>query len=687
MRGGAVQDYLAEPKTSDVRKTFMCAVFAALLTAVGYFTIAWADDKAINERERLQLIKMTNSFVTIYSQNRKTGSTVPATFRRLGIEHFSNSGLSGDDQENTSVTVPGRPGLELGLTAQTLHQEDMIEHFVNNPSAPPIHEHKFEGGRLIGRTVVPSVANTASCVSCHNNLLEEEVYQLGDVMGAYIVERDLTSNLIADIKYSGMWFVSSLLIFWLLGSRERNHNINALRLESRVHIEKMKNEAEAKEKFLLSHDSLTGLPNRKLFNDYLSDALERDQNENLNAALIDLDEFKSVNDTMGHAAGDALLVEVAARLNECLRDVNGIVARLGGDEFAIVWDAECRLGEPDALAQRILNAMAKPMEFEKWQVAPKCSIGIATWANIHSNTQADFLKSADAALYVAKGRGKNTYQLFDRAIDASIIRQNKIAARLPLSIHEGELRIVMQPKVLLHDGSFKGFETLSRWRLNGEDISPEEFVAVAENTGSIRELDLRVMHEAASFSTKLEQETGVAVPVAVNLSANTFRSGSLLEDIQDVLWETGLRPDRLTIEVTETAAIENWKLVQDVLYRLREIGVRAALDDFGTGYSSLAYLLRMKFDEIKIDREFVRDIKPDNDNHKLLQHIAEMAESLGVELVIEGIETEQQVELIRGSAHRIGQGYYFSRPLELDDARDYLSNTILDQSGDISSSA
>ena len=681
-----MREFLAGPKANSIRTTFFWALLAASLTSVGYFTIAWTEDKSINERERLQLIEMTNSFVSVFSENRGEGAPVPATFRRLGIEHFSESDPSNSERRDTSVRMPGRPGLELGITEQDPRLTAVIESFVDRPTAPPYQEHQFEGGRLIGRTVLPSVANNESCVSCHNTWLQEEAYQVGDVMGAYIVERDLTSNLIDDIKYSGLWFISSFLIFWLLVSREKNHNINAMRLESRVQLEKMKNEVEAKEKFLLSHDSLTGLPNRKLFNDHLREALEGDF-ENLNAGLIDLDDFKSVNDTMGHAAGDALLVEVASRLNRCLQGKNGIVARLGGDEFAIVWTTSSYSSEPDAIAQRILNEMVTPLEFEKWRITPKCSIGIAAYANIQSNTPSDLLKSADAALYVAKDRGKNTYQLFDRAIDASIVRHSKIAARLPFSIREGDLRIVMQPKVLLHDGSFTGFETLSRWRLNGEDISPDEFVAIAENTGAVRDLDLRVLREAALFSTTMERETGLDIPVSVNLSAKTFRSGSLLEDIQDIMWETGLEPSRLTVEVTETSAIENWKLVQDVLNRMREIGVRVALDDFGTGYSSLAYLLRMKFDEIKIDREFVRDIEPDNDNHKLLQHIAELAESLGVELVIEGIETEQQVELVQGNTSRIGQGYYFSRPLELEDARQYLLDIVILETGNSSSSA
>lgn len=667
----------AEPKNSNARMTVVWALLAALLTAIGYFMIAWSEEKVVNERERLQLIEMTNSFVSVFSQNRGEGAPVPATFRRLGIEHFSDTNLSDNGRDMTSVRMPGRPGFELGISEGDPRLENIIADFVANPASPPIHEYRVEGMQLIGRTVLPSIASSESCVSCHNAALGDGTYKVGDVMGAYIVERNLTANIIDDAKYSGLWFLSSFLIVLLLMSRERTHNNNVARLETRVQIEKLKTEAEAKEKFLLSHDALTGLPNRKLYNDYLRDAVERSDKEVLYLALIDLDDFKAVNDTMGHAAGDALLIEVAARLTKCMKNENGIVARLGGDEFAIVWASNSHLSAPGAVAQRILDEMAKPLEFEKWFITPKCSIGIASWATVQSNVPSDLLKSADAALYVAKGRGKNTYQLFDRAIDESIIRHNNIARSLPRSILEGDLRIVMQPKVLLRDGSFKGFETLSRWRLNGEDISPEEFVRVAEHTGAVRDLDLRVMREAASFSTQLEEEVDFAIPVAVNLSANTFRTGSLLEDIQDVLWDTGLSPDRLTIEVTETTAIENWKHVQDVLGRLREIGVRVSLDDFGTGYSSLAYLLRMKFDEIKIDREFVRDIEPDNDNHKLLQHIAELAESLGVELVIEGIETQQQVELIQGTKNRIGQGYYFSKPLELDAARQYLRDSIL----------
>lgn len=676
-----IQEELAQANVSSSRKTVMFAIFAAALTAVAFFLIAWNEDKSVNQRERLQLIKMTNSFVTAFSQNRGEGAPVPATFRRLGIEHFSSSGGTGTEQGDTTVRMPGRPGLELGITEEDPRLRRIINSFVDTPDALPHNEHRFEAQRLIGRTVYASVATAESCVSCHNEVLQQNVYEIGDVMGAYIVERDLTENLVSDLNYSVVWFFASLLIFWLLASRERNHNIKAIQLENRVHLKEMKNAAAEKEKFLLSHDTLTGLPNRKLFNDYLAKAMSGGMNANLNAALIDLDEFKAVNDTMGHAAGDALLVEVASRLEDALRHLDGIVARLGGDEFALVWMTVGCSSEAEFVAKDILKVMAAPLEFEQWEIRPKCSIGIATWGNTGSGDPSDFLKCADAALYVAKGRGKNTYQLYDQAIDASIHRKNDMASQLPHSIDEGELRIVMQPKVLLRDGSFKGFETLSRWRFNGEEISPEEFVKVAESTGSVQSLDLQILREAALFSTQMERETAVEVPFSVNLSAKSFCSGTLLEGIQDVLFETGLPPARLTLEITETAAIENWKLVQTVLSSLREFGVRTSLDDFGTGYSSLVYLLRMKFDEIKIDREFVRDIEPENENHKLLRHLSEMAESLGIDLVIEGIETAQQVELIRGNPRHVGQGFYFSKPLEMDEAKEFILNAVTARTG------
>lgn len=659
---------------ASYRRTFLIAGIIALLTSIGYFIIALSEDISISTRERLQLIEMTNSFVSVFSENRGDNSPVPAKFRRLGIDHFSDIAQAGQGQNETMVRMPGRPGFEIEAKEMDPRLVKIIQRYVNDPSTQPLQEHRFENNRFIGRTVYPSMATSESCATCHNATLGADVYVKGDVMGAFIVERDLTGTLIDDIKYASLIFGSSFLLFGLAAMRERKRGLKVMRLESQVRVEEMKSAAEAKEKFLLSHDPLTGLPNRKLFNDYMQDAFDNGRQQHLAVALIDLDDFKAVNDCAGHAAGDAMLNHVAKRLQSCLRNAEGLAARLGGDEFALVWEIRSA-NEVADMGEAILSAMDDPLKFERLKFAPKCSIGIADWSTIQVSSPTELLKASDDALYAAKHRGKNTYQVYDLAIHQVSMRRNAIASHLPHAIRDGKLRVVMQPKVVLETGRFAGFEALTRWNHNGQELYPDEFIPVAENTGAIRQIDLHMLEEAARFSVDTEGLTGVAVPVSVNLSANSFSGGSLVKCIEDILERTRMRPERLTIEITESVAIENWANVEEVLSKLRRHGIRTALDDFGTGYSSLGYLLRMKFDEIKIDKAFLDDIEHSEGNRVILDHIAAMAEDLGTDLIVEGIETEHQIELISGGKQRLAQGYFFSPPLELDEARNYVRAT------------
>jgi diguanylate cyclase (GGDEF)-like protein len=579
------------------------------------------------------------------------------------------------------MRMPGLPDHELGTIETDPRLATVIAAFADRANRAPVHEQRWEDGRLIARTLVPSVAEKETCVTCHNQLLGADVFEVGDAMGAYVVEHDVTANVITDAKYAALWFIGSLALFWLIGFREHARNLHVLQLKSQVKIEEMKNAAEAKEKFLLSHDTLTGLPNRKLFNEHLANCFDTADPTGLTAALVDLDDFKLVNDTMGHAAGDALLVEVAQRLKAATRPVNAMVARLGGDEFAMVWRNQDAASAGSAVAAHTLALVTRPMEFENWSITPKCSIGLAALGQgpDHSidQTPAELLKAADAALYSAKDLGKNTYQEYDKTIDASLRRQKIIAARLPAAIENGDIRVALQPQVCLKTRKFRGFEALARWTMDGEEIRPDEFITIAEGTGAVKALDMLVLTKAARFARSLQGELGCPVPISVNVSAKSFRSLSLSEDIQDILWTTGFPAEQLTVEVTETAAMEKLEAVQATLGTLRKLGVRSALDDFGTGYSSLAYLLRMEFDEIKMDREFVRDIHEGNDNHILVRHLADMLCQLDTDLVLEGIETEEQVSLLQGSGMRVGQGYLFSRPLELDAARSYLRDTLI----------
>lgn len=648
-------------------------IIAALITSVIFLGVLWFEETTINKQERLQLVELTDSFVAAFSQTRVDDAIIPSEFRRIAMDNFTAAGQSGlSKRSGTVIRMPGTPGLELGQSEPDDRLAAIISDYAADPVFMALHEQRIENGRIIARTLVPTVADNETCVTCHNALLNQEIYEVGDIMGAYIIERDMTNNLITDLKFTAVFFFASLLLFHSIGYRERLRNLHVIQLTSRVRIEEMKNAADVSERFLLSHDALTGLPNRKLFNEHLSQIQPSNTLTALNAALIDLDDFKMVNDTMGHAAGDALLIEVAHRLKAATQTVDAMVARLGGDEFAIVWQSDAQSPSVDRIAADILNLVVRPMEFETWVITPKCSIGVASANNDALLSPTELIKSADAALYVAKDKGKNTYQLFDFAIDASVRRKIQIASVLPQSIQDGDIRIVFQPKVALQDGSFEGFEALARWSLDDKAISPIEFVKVAENAGVVKELDLHVLDAATLHAKQLEVASGREVPISVNLSAKTCQTPELIEEIQDILWTNNFAAKCLTVEVTETSVVENLEVVQDLLLALRKIGVRTAIDDFGTGYSSLAYLTKMAFDEVKIDRAFVRDLALGNENHIILTYLGGMLGELEIDMVVEGIETEKQLNLLKRHGNFVGQGYYFSVPLEIEDAEKYL---------------
>ena len=390
---------------------------------------------------------------------------------------------------------------------------------------------------------------------------------------------------------------------------------------------------------------------------------------------MDLDEFKTVNDTMGHGAGDALLAEVAIRLTNVINESDGLVARLGGDEFAIFFKACERFRSPEAVGRAILDALTPTMSHNEYVIQPRGSIGIATISADETRSPTELLMFADAALYKAKSEGKSVCRVYDESIRSSLARRTEIAARLPAAVSDGGIRALLQPKLCLTTGSFMGFEALGRWKLIEEDVSPSEFIPIAEKIGVIRDLDLEVLRAAAAFVAMEEAETGACIHLSTNISALNFRSAGLAESIQDILWQTKLRPDRLTLEVTESTAVESWSAVQNVLKTLRPIGVRASLDDFGTGYSSLSYLRRFKFDEIKIDRGFISDISNDEETKFLFESIVDMAVGLGSTVVVEGIETAEQASIVSDKGAHVGQGYLFSKPLELEEAKSYLRYT------------
>jgi diguanylate cyclase (GGDEF)-like protein len=645
---------------------------ASVFLTVGYLALSTWETLRLETSRRMQLVEITNSFVSVFADVRGVGSVVPATFRRIGIEHFSEHKTHSDEMVPSNLRMPGRPGFEIETIETDERIQQIIQSFADDPSLDWVNEHRLTGNVLVGRSLYPVIAKSPECVSCHNEVLGEGTYQIGDVMGAFVVESDLTEAIWNNVAYAGFVFPVGLCLFGLLALREGRRRVVVENLETTVRSERDKTAAEAHAKFLMSHDFLTGLPNRTMFAEKMAAELAGPNASKVLVGLVDLDEFKAVNDTFGHAGGDALLAEVARRLSQNIAASGGFVARLGGDEFSFVLSGCPDESTPQAVAIALIAAIKGPFVLDGVTMQPMCSVGIAQAEFFIAPNASDLMKAADAALYAAKSDGRNTFRIFDENVSMKLARRMRIISHLDSAITKGEVRAVFQPKVNLATGAFVGFEALARWRLGDEELAPLEFIPIAEEVGLIRALDLGVLHAAALFSVAQEQVLGSPVPISVNVSAQSFQSENLIRDIRSILAQTCLLPERLTLEITESTAVKNWERMQWVLEEFRNCGVSVSLDDFGTGFSSLSYLRKLSFEEIKIDRHFITDIVRDDETRFLFECIVGMVKGLGSSVVVEGIESEEQARLISAGSAMIGQGYYYSKPLELNDAIDFL---------------
>lgn len=416
--------------------------------------------------------------------------------------------------------------------------------------------------------------------------------------------------------------------------------------------------AEERVVHMARHDALTDLPNRTMLRERLEYELKRvRRGEGLAVLCLDLDNFKSVNDTLGHPIGDELLKVVADRLRSCIRD-SDTIARLGGDEFAIIMTAVDDPRAAAALAKRIRESITRPYDLDGHQLLTDISIGISL-APVDAAEPDLILKNADMALYGAKGDGRGTYRFFEPEMDARMKARRELEMDLRKALANTEFELHYQPLVNLETNAITGFEALLRWNhpVRGL-ISPAEFVPIAEETGVIVPVGEWVLRRACQEAINWPAD----IKVAVNLSPVQLKNKNFVELVINVLANSGLPADRLQLEITETVLMQNTFNTLATLQKLRALGVQIALDDFGTGYSSLSYLRSFPFDKIKIDRSFVQDLSNSKEPFAIVHAVAGLAKSLNMVSTAEGVETKQQRDALQSLGCVEMQGYLFSRP-------------------------
>jgi diguanylate cyclase (GGDEF)-like protein len=416
---------------------------------------------------------------------------------------------------------------------------------------------------------------------------------------------------------------------------------------------------------LARHDALTGLPNRSLLKERLTQAilLAGRNHSHLAVLFLDLDGFKRINDSLGHQLGDQLLQSVAARLVNSVRK-SDTVSRQGGDEFVILLPEVPRAADADQGAARILADIRKVHSIADRSLSVTASIGISSYPD--GGEDADTLiKNADTAMYHAKEQGRDTYRHFSPIMNRRHVERQSLEGQLQAAAEEGELRVHYQPKVNLRTGAITSAEALVRWQHPDRGLLlPGQFLGAAEDTGMIIPLGRWVLHETCR-QTREWLDAGIpAVPVAVNVSSLEFHQGEqFLAGVEDALAHVGLTSEFLELELTETVLMRHADSAADTLGRLKGMGIRLAIDDFGTGYSSLSYLTRFRFDALKLDQSLVRDIAVSADNAIVVSSVISMARTLGHLVIAEGVETSDQLTFLQTHNCDEGQGYYFSRPV------------------------
>ncbi|VAW55497.1 diguanylate cyclase/phosphodiesterase (GGDEF & EAL domains) with PAS/PAC sensor(s) [hydrothermal vent metagenome] len=422
-----------------------------------------------------------------------------------------------------------------------------------------------------------------------------------------------------------------------------------------------------------NYDRLTNLPNRNLVLDRLRQSMKLALRVSSHVAVLfaDVDRFKKINDSMGHGAGDILIKEVANRLQSCVRD-GDTVARFGGDEFLIILNDVQDISDSELIAKKALEAIAEKFVIHGQDFYLSLSIGISGFPD-NGLEAIDLIKNADIAMYKAKDAGKNRFQFYTSDFDNQAKQKVQMEAELRHALERSELYLTFQPQINLKTKKISGAEALIRWQSNILGfVTPDEFIPLAEETGLIVSIGEWVLRSACEAAIKWQSLFSDELRVAVNVSPRQFMEANFSQIVQTVLTETGLNPTKLELEITENLLAENAQQIVAIISELKDMGVSIALDDFGTGYSSLSYLKKFSFDILKIDRSFVMDITNNDEDASLCRAIAALAQALNMEVIGEGVETQEQLELLDTIGVDLIQGYYYSKPLEEDAFQKYV---------------
>ncbi len=526
-----------------------------------------------------------------------------------------------------------------------------------NPAAESMF--RYEEGELLGRLSPLTLFDSAELVD-RARVLSDELHQLVEPGMAVLIASPSKEWRLA--RRDGSFLQAEIVVRPL---RAASEVVGLIFVAYDITERKASEERIA---HLAHHDPLTGLPNRVLFHDRLQVALGRAKRakNRVGVMIVDLDNFKRVNDLMGHSIGDELLMHVAEQLRNSVRS-SDTVARMGGDEFVLILDGLHTADEAERIAEKLLAKLRAPLAVGSETFAPTASMGISLYPE-DGETPEDLLKNADTAMYSAKAEGRNGFKAFNYAMAAASSRKRRLEIALNRALIADEFELLYQPQVDLKTGTVTGVEALLRWRSKELGlVMPTEFIPLIEESGLIVAIGEWVLRTACREGRKLQLEVGRALSIAVNISPRQFQQLGLPQAIRFALRDGNLEAECLELEITESVLVSDSTKAMEILEEVRSLGTSLAIDDFGTGFSSMSYIMRFPVDRIKIDKSFIRDVTVDPSSSAVTTAIIALAKGLDIDVIAEGVETADQSALLIGRGCQSAQGYFFARPVPIDE--------------------